>query len=39
MRWWGWVIAILLVLWIVHHPDQASTDIHGVGAFLDSFTR
>lgn len=29
---WGGVI--LAVLWVVHHPVQASNDVHSVGAFL-----
>jgi hypothetical protein len=24
----GWVIVIWIVIWVVHNPDTASTDVH-----------
>ena len=27
---------LLVVLWIVHHPTQASNDVHGAGHFIAS---
>lgn len=32
----GWIVVILLVLWVIHHPQQASTDVHNFGAALNS---
>jgi hypothetical protein len=39
MSWWGWLIVILIALWVIHNPGQASADVHNLGSFLDSFTR
>lgn len=34
MRWWGWVIVILVVLWAIHHSTQAAGDVHGISNFI-----
>jgi hypothetical protein len=33
-----WLGVIVVVLWILHHPAQASGDVHSVGDFLSSLS-
>jgi hypothetical protein len=35
----GWVIVVLVVLWIIHNPAQAAADIHGIFAFGSDVSR
>ena len=35
----GWTVLWTLVfLWIIHHPTQASNDVHSIGHFINGLT-
>jgi len=29
----GWAVVILIILWVVHNPQAAANDVHGLFAF------
>lgn len=34
MRWYWWVFWGLVLVWIVHHPETAGHDVHGIGTHV-----